>query len=70
MVTYMSHPVHGRMPCSPHEIEWNKKHGWQIEEIISKPKNELSVSEQYEKKFGKPPHHRMSEKTIQEKLME
>lgn len=29
---YMRHPLHGRMPVyTPTEIEYNRKHGWELE---------------------------------------
>ena len=37
---------------------------------ISPPTVDLSLNEQYQAKFGKPPHHRMKESTIRQKLME
>lgn len=40
-------------------------------DILGEPDtSELSASERYERKFGKPPHHRMKEETILRKLAE
>ena len=32
MLVYMTHAKHGRMPCyTPQEVQYNQKHGWEIE---------------------------------------
>jgi hypothetical protein len=65
----MSHPEHGRMPVySDIEIEYNKKFGWILDE--EKPVDVETPEEAYEKKFGKPPHHRLKLDTIIKRLEE
>ena len=79
-VTYMSHPQHGKLTCTVAEVEANKKNGWSVmnsTEVEKPPKPilpsieiEMSLADRYEQKFGKRPHHRMMDKTIEQKLME
>lgn len=74
-VVYMSHPKHGRMPCTGIEVENNKRHGWTVDAEVPKdlsketPKApELTLEERYKQKFGKLPHHRMKPETIEAAL--
>ena len=75
-----------RMPCSGYEIEDNLKNGWEkfdwdapvvepVKETMahvdaSVPGPELSLEQMYEAKFGKKPHHRMKQSTIEAALNE
>ena len=82
---FMSHPQHGFMHVyTEAEVTANEKHGWT--KIVSKEipavempsqniasvvsEMNLTLSEQYEAKFGKKPHHKMSQKTIEAALKE
>lgn len=68
MLSYMVHPKHGRMPVySETEAKYNEKSGWVSE--VEKPKENIeSPEDMYEKKFGKRPHHRMTQENIKKAL--
>jgi hypothetical protein len=86
MMIFMSHPQHGQMHVySESDAVANEKHGW-VRDIpkqeipaVEKP-SEVNINtdfedghtlfERYENKFGKKPHHRMSQSTIEAKLKE
>ena len=79
MMKYMIHPRHGAMHVySEAEIEENEKHGWKLtdepgavkvlETIMEGESKEKCVAEQYQAKFGKPPHHKMKPETIERAL--
>lgn len=82
MMVYMTHPLHGAMHVyTDAEVETNKKNGWEVIEPIKTvkfleariaeiPAEIKSLAEQYEEKFGKKPHHRLSEKNIEIALKE
>ena len=76
MQQYMSHPKHGRMPVySQTEIDYNAKNGWVLDEEkpvlqVAYPVSRETMIEQYEAKFGKKPHHRMKQETIENALKE
>lgn len=67
MQTYMSHPKLGGMLVYLDDIEQKQKDGWIIdkkpEKVVSRETIEVETIETpevaYEKKFGKPPHHKM-----------
>ena len=81
-VTYLSSLQGGRTTATTSQIPELLKQGWTIDEyqpeqIKEEPKKEIVPREaektlalQYEEKFGKPPHHRMSEATIAQHLKE
>ena len=72
----MKHPLHGIIHAIGQEIVENKKHGWSEcdinEELKKKVLPKAIVEEQevetpegaYEKKFGRKPHHRMTQESI------
>ena len=71
---YMKHPKHGFTHALGQEVVENKKHGWiecDINEEIKKKIVPEVIAEEvetpegaYEKKFGKKPHHRMTQDNI------
>lgn len=76
MMVYMTHPQHGTtIVYVAAEVESNKLNGWIVQEekelavkIEVAPEiasQELSLNERYFEKFGKYPHHRLSEKNIE-----
>lgn len=72
---YMTHPVHGAMNCYlDSEVENNKKNGWIVGEMNTVVDKQIASCEtpeqQYEKKFGRPPHHRMKLENIKASLEE
>ena len=70
-MTRMVHPDHGVTDAVGSEIEWNIKHGWKVEEAAPVAKvAQKSLAERYAEKFGKPPHHRMRQETIEAALNE
>mgnify|MGYP001577881945 CR=1 FL=1 len=75
MIIELRHEVHGvHHAYTEFEAENCEKNGWVrvLEAPVSNSRieNKLTLREQYEKKFGKPPHHRMLDETIQAKLEE
>ena len=83
MIIHMVHPLHGEMDVyTEAEVTANEKNGWkrfvkpeipavetvQVNDV--KNVNTLSIHEQYQAKFGKKPHHRMSQSTIEAALKE
>ena len=83
MIIRMAHPLHGEMDVyTESEVTVNEKNGWKrrqdVPAVEQSPEKSADVSvvvmealaEQYEAKFGKKPHHRMSQSTIEAKLKE
>lgn len=75
MIIELRHNVHGvHHAYSEVEAENCEKNGWvrilENTKQVVKPEGSLSLREMYEKKFGKPPHHRMLDETIQARLEE
>lgn len=84
MIVHMVHPQHGEMNVYlPEQVKENEKAGWKtVTTFNPEPAHQVAPPEvkqdaiglsadlrtQYIAKFGKPPHHRMSDKTIMEKL--
>lgn len=76
MQIYLTHPRHGKKIASMEkEAEADKKAGWvevTKEEYFGPPPKaptpEKSLSDQYEEKFGKRPHHRMNAESIEKAL--
>jgi hypothetical protein len=71
----MYHPNHGWTHVSDGNIEEHRKHGWVNDDpkyykkdIVKEPEKVETPEEAYEKKFGKPPHHRMKLESIIEAL--
>ena len=76
---YQINPKHGyHMASSKQEADSNEKHGWRTvteNEFWDRPKKTApvtlsdppsdSLSDIYESKFGKKPHHRMKPETIE-----
>lgn len=52
MLVRMTHPLHGVTHAFGAEIDWNKKHGWKVEE---KKKEEPVVVVPQKRKPGRPP---------------
>ena len=78
-VTFLSHPQHGKTTATAYEIPELLKNGWKIDEPKKKVKSEepsiqvniyKTLEEKYEEKFGKLPHHRMKQETIEAALKE
>jgi hypothetical protein len=77
MQKYMSHPKLGGMLVYMDDFEQKQKEGWVFSEevkpvapskpIVSREANE-TPEQQYEKKFGKLPHHRMTQENIKKAL--
>ena len=82
MIIRMTHPLHGEMDVyTEAEVTANQKNGWKLYEtvketvsetskVVEKNTSEITIAEQYEAKFGKKPHHRMSQSTIEAALKE
>ena len=84
MIIHMVHPLHGEMDVyTEAEVTANEKNGWKrvIKQEIPAVEtihintgvqsvNTLSLHEQYQAKFGKKPHHRMNQSTIEAALKE
>ncbi len=74
---YQTHTDHGKhMSLSPQEAKTNEENGWttvsketfyNIEPIKNNEEKD-NLIKAYTEKFGKKPHHKMTEKTIQERL--
>ena len=73
----MSHPQHGFMNVyTDQEVILNEKQGWKKVEVpavenvqkMNVQEVNTSLAEQYQTKFGKKPHHRMSQSTIEAAL--
>lgn len=72
---YQMHKHHGRhIAYTPQEAQTNHQFGWydvSEEEFYREhktKKTENPLRKQYEEKFGKPPHPRMKDETIQAAL--
>lgn len=67
----MKHPEHGTTQVYVvAEVEANKLNGWVVQEekelaVPEIASEELSLKERYFEKFGKAPHHRMIDETIE-----
>ena len=86
MIIHMTHPLHGEMDVYTEvAVTANEKNGWkksikmEIPEIpaieaknnVSDVPNDITkLRIDYEAKFGKKPHHRMSQSTIEAALKE
>lgn len=81
MQIYLKHPRHGKkIACAIWEADNDKKAGWveiTKEEYWPTTKEEVKTDNEREElatryldKFGKPPHHRMSNDSIRQKLEE
>ena len=77
MQQYMSHSLHGRMPVySQEEIDYNAKSGWILDEVEDDETDDVpretnqSLVQQYEAKFGKKPHWKAKQETIENALKE
>ena len=82
MIIHMVHPLHGEMDVyTEAEVTANEKNGWKrfikpeipaVENVQKMNVQEVntSLAEQYQTKFGKKPHHRMSQSTIEAALKE
>lgn len=74
--TTMTHPQHGvTQVYLISEVEANKLNGWVLQEekeqsVPEVAPQELSLNERYFEKFGKLPHHRLSDKNIEIALEE
>ena len=79
MAVRMTHPRHGVTHAVGAEVAWNISNGWSVEpeqtagqESTITAESEApaapSLSERYQAKFGKPPHHRMRPETIERAL--
>ena len=77
MQKYMSHPKLGGMLVYMDDFEQKQKEGWVFSEEVklvvpSKPITPRGTNEtpeqQYEKKFGKKPHHLMKPESIKKAL--
>ena len=76
----MTHPDHGTTFAVGPEVEQNEKHGWKVEEKAPKqkpaeaqdvtPVDATDLKARYTEKFGKPPHHRKKQETIEAELRE
>jgi hypothetical protein len=70
----MSHPKHGGMMVYMDDFEQKQKEGWVFGEepkpvLMQKSLDPLATLEQqYEKKFGKKPHHLMKPESIKKAL--
>lgn len=72
MMIYLTHPLHGaKHAYSEPEAVADEKNGWvrQIETLVETFER-TNFSERYEAKFGKKPHHRMAQSTIEAALKE
>lgn len=62
MIVYMTHPKHGRMPCSSRsEVEQAKVHGWSEAEApvtVAAPAARPPIAEQEPRRRGRPPKAR------------
>jgi len=77
MIITLTHPKHGtHFAYSEVEAKNCEENGWT--RYIEKPKEKggdpifadpkIPLRDQYEKMFGKKPHHRMLDETIQERI--
>lgn len=81
-VIYLRHPVHGeKVACCEPEAVSDEKNGWVRFEAgilltpevpaLPEAKDTLTdLREQWETKYGKPPHHRKSIDTLRAELMD
>lgn len=74
MLILMVHPKHGaRHVYSITEQEAHEALGWKVDApalLQPKKEQELTPTERYAEKFGKPPHHRMLPESILKALEE
>lgn len=83
MPVRMSHPLHGVTHAVGSEVEWNIANGWKIDPANGNGKSVEPVTvakivltqaeqfaEQYKAKFGKYPHWKMKQATIEAALKE
>ena len=71
---HLTHESHGNKIayCEPEAVN-DEKNGWIRIDLSSKQapeESDESLAKRYEIKFGKKPHHRMSQSTITEALKE
>ena len=77
---YMVHPRHGSMHVyDEQQARINESSGWKradetapvastMDTVLDTGSVEKSLKERYAEKFGKPPHHRMTDETIRKAL--